>query len=157
MNYCTARDLIAHANRANLITQLAGNDYGALPAPAATLDYFETGNAAPGYEDTLAALKARTEQAITLASGDIDGYLALLPGLQLPPQTLHAACMDMALFRLCERLEEESVIKQLNDSRHAYFNRLITGRAAVKNNPGYGSAQTAAPAAVFTDEQLRGY
>ena len=65
--------------------------------------------------------------------------------------------MDMALFRLCERLEEESVIKQLNDSRHAYFNRLITGRAAVKNNPGYGSAQTAAPAAVFTDEQLRGY
>ena len=150
MNYCTARDLIAHANRANLITQLAGNDYGALPAPAATLDYFETGNAAPGYEDTLAALKARTEQAITLASGDIDG-------LQLPQQTLHAACMDMALFRLCEQLDEKSVIKQLNDSRHAYFNRLITGRAAVKNNPGYGSAQTAAPAAVFTDAQLRGY
>ena len=56
MNYCTARDLIAHANRASLITQLAGNDYGALPAPAATLDYFETGNAAPGYADTLAAL-----------------------------------------------------------------------------------------------------
>lgn len=157
MTYCTARDLIAHANRASLITQLAGNDYGTLPAPAETLDYFERDVAAPGYEDALAALKARTEQAIALASGDIDGYLALLPGLQLPPQTLHAACMDMALYRLCEQLEDKSVIKQLNDARHAYFNRLISGRAAVKNNPGYGAAQTAAPAAVFTEEQLRGY
>lgn len=157
MSYCTPLDLIAHANRARLIGQLAGNDYAPLPDAAATLDYFTTGNAAAGFEDALANLKARVTQAIEQAAGDINGYLALIPDIKLPADTLTAACMDMALYRLFDRLDDESVIKQLNDSRHAFFDRLVTGKAVANSDHAFGSAQTLAPDAVFTPETLEGY
>ena len=107
-------------------------------------------------EEALQALQGRVAQAIALAGGDIKGYLALVPDIELPPETLHAACMDMALYRLFEHLPEESVIKQLNDARHSFFDRLITGKAAV-NREGGGSAQTAAPDSVFTAETLEAW
>lgn len=154
--YCTPLDLIAHANRARLVGQLAGSDFAALPDAQSVLDYFATGQAATGFEEALQALQGRVAQAIDLAGGDIKGYLALVPDIELPPETLHAACMDMALYRLFEHLPEESVIKQLNDARHAFFDRLITGKAVV-NREGGGSAQTAAPDSVFTAETLEAW
>ena len=157
MSYCTPLDLIAHANRARLIGQLAGNDYAPLPAADAVLDYFTSGNVAPGFDEVLANLKARVEQAITHASGDINGYLALIPDIKLPPDTLAAACMDMALYRLFDHLDEKSVIKQLNDSRHAFFDRLVTGKAVVNRDLAFGAAQTVGPDAVFTSTTLEGY
>ena len=157
MSYCTPLDLIAHANRARLVGQLAGNDYAPLPDAAAVLDYFTTGNATPGFEEVLANLKARVEQAIEQASGDINGYLALIPDIKLPADTLAAACMDMALYRLFDRLDDDSVIKQLNDSRHVFFDRLVTGKAVVNRDLAFGAAQTVGPDAVFTAQTLEGY
>lgn len=155
--YCTPLDLIAHANRARLVGHLAGNDYAPLPDAAAVLDYFTAGNATPGFEEVLANLKARVEQAITQASGDINGYLALIPDIKLPADTLAAACMDMALYRLFDHLDDKSVIKQLNDSRHAFFDRLVTGKAVINRDLAYGAAQTVGPDAVFTGATLEGY
>lgn len=152
--YCTPLDLIAHANRARLIGQLAGSDFAALPDAQAVLDYFATGAISnPADAEALSALQARVTQAISLATGDIKGYLALVPDIALPAEALHAACMDMALYRLFDVLPDDSVIKQLNDARHSFFDRLITGKAVV-NRDGSGSAQTQASDSVFTAETL---
>lgn len=155
--YCTPLDLVAHANRARLVGHLAGNDYGPMPDAPAVLDYFVSGNAAPGFDEALANLKARVEQAIAHASGDINGYLTLIPDIKLPADTLAAACMDMALYRLFDHLDDKSVIKQLNDSRHAFFDRLVTGKAVINRDSAYGAAQTVGPDAVFTSTTLEGY
>lgn len=157
MTYCTPLELIAHANRARLIGQLAGSDYAPLPAADDVQQYFTQGIVAPGYEQALSDLKARVEQAINLAAGDIDGYLTLLPDMRFPVETLKTACMDMALYRLFDVLDDKSVVKQLNDARHAFFNRLITGAAAKRQDAAYGSAQTDGPAAYWTDDRLQGY
>ena len=135
MTYCTPLELIAHANRARLIGQLAGSDYAPLPAADDVQQYFTQGIVAPGYEQALSDLKARVEQAISLKT----------------------ACMDMALYRLFDVLDDKSVVKQLNDARHAFFNRLITGAAAKRQETAYGTAQTDGPAAYWTDDRLRGY
>lgn len=157
--YCTARDLIAHANRARLVGQLAGNDYASLPRAEAVVAYFDNGTTTPETAADLAALRARVEQAITNATGDIDGYLALVPGVTLPTNTLHAACMDMALFRLFERLDDESVVKLLNDQRVAFFDKIVTGKIPVNSdkNADTGSAETAGEEIFFTKQQFEGY
>lgn len=159
--YCTPLDLIAYANRARLIGQLAGNDFAALPQPETVLTYFRTGKSDPADAEALAALKGRVQQAIDNASGDIDGYLALVPDVKLPENTLTVACMDMALYRLCERLEDGSTIKLLNDQRHAFFDKLVTGKYPVNTAPvapvGSAVAEVAGDDVFFTAEQLEGY
>lgn len=161
--YCTPTDLIAHANRAQMVTELSGDDYGRLPAPQAVVDYFTDGTASAEDLPALQKLKARCQQVVDLAAGDIAGYLALMPDVapKLPASFLTTCNLDMALFRLFEKLPEDSVIRDLNDQRHAFFNNILSGKAKINRDTtpkgNADTAQTVGEAMVFTPSQLEGY
>lgn len=163
--YCSALDLVAHDSRAKLISELAGNDYDVLPPPDAVVAYFNDDNVDSEYYDVLDKIKARIEQAITLASGDIDGYLVLMPDVKahLPVEFLTACCVDMAMYRLYDgkQLDEHSVTRRLNDRRHTYFNNILSGKTVINRDltpqgNAYGAETTADPM-VFTMDNLKGY
>lgn len=120
--------------------------------------YFLRGDSTPDTIEALSNLESRVQQAISNATGDINGYLALVPAVQLPADTLKAACMDMALYRLFENLPDDSVIKQLNDSRHAFFDKLVTGKIPVNSGTAaIGTAAVQGEEIFFTPEQLMGF
>lgn len=158
--YCSPQDLIAHANRAQLISQLSGNDYAPLPEPQAVVDYFTDGTADAADLPQLQALHARCQQAIDLAAGDIDGYLALMPDVkpQLPVEFLTACNLDMALFRLFDSLPEDSVVRSLNNRRHTFFNNILSEKTVVNRDvTPDNDAQTIGDAVIFTSDFLQGY
>ncbi len=168
-NYCTPIDLVAHDSRTRLISQLAGNDYGQLPTPQQVKDYFRDGIKPDNNLDAeaLEAIKARAEQAITNASGEINGLLAMcklkIADFELPADTLTTINIDLALYRLCDNLDEDSVIRANAEKWIAMFNKLITGKTPVntteKNTEvATGSAETLnTTATTWTEDALNGY
>ncbi len=160
--YCSPLDLVAHDSRAKLISELAGNDYDVLPPPDVVVAYFNDDNVDDQYYDALDKIKARIEQAIKLASGDIDGYLALMSDVKpmLPADSLTACCIDMAMYRLFgdKALDKDSVVWQLNDRRHTFFNNILSGKTVINRDltPDNAAVTTADPM-VFTADNLEGY
>lgn len=158
--YCSPIDLIAYANRAKLIGQLASSDYGDIVEPQAVLDYFFNGTFAPEDEQALRLLSSRVEQAIDNATGEINGYTALFAHVTLPSQTLKSACMDIALFRLFENLDEDNVIRLTAEKWVGYFDKIATGKMPINADDETavtGSAETVGDAVIFTGDFLRGY
>ncbi len=162
--YCTPIDLIAYANRARLIGQLASSDYGTIPSAEEVTAYFFNGESTPENEQSLRLLASRVEQAISSATGEINGYTALFPTVTLPAETLKTACMDLALFRLFGELGDKSVIKQNADKWIAFFDKIATGKIPVnadveEKQPEAvtGSAETVGSEIVFTAATLEGY
>ncbi len=158
--YCTPIDLIAYANRARLIGQLASTDYGVIPTAEEVTDYFFNGTYTPENEQALRQLDARVEQAISGATGEINGYTALFPTITLPAETLKTACMDLALFRLFEKLDEHSIVKQNADKWIVFFDKIATGKAPInadESTHATGCAETAGSEVIFTADTLEGY
>ncbi len=163
--YCTPIDLIAYANKARLIGQLAGSDFGEIPTADEVLDYFFKGSFADEKEQSLRLIASRVEQAITNATGEINGYKALFPKVYLPVETLKTACMDIALYRLFEILPDDSVVKQNADNWISFFDKIATGKIPVnadddtdddKEKPST-HAQTIGDDVIFNADTLRGY
>lgn len=159
--YCTALDLVSHANKARLLTQLAGNDYGTVPTAQAVVQYVTYGTADTD-EIGLERIKARIEQAIEQSASEINGYLAMMPTLSanIPTTTLSTINIDLAMARLFETLSDDSTVKTQADRWLAWFDKLATGKIAMSTQPiitPSGGAVVATTPSVWTQEALNGY
>ncbi|WP_230660466.1 phage protein Gp36 family protein [Psychrobacter sp. I-STPA10] len=163
LTYCTAADLVAHDNRARLISQLAASDYGKVPSADDVLNYFIHGTVTGDNEESLQRLKARVEQAISNSASEINGLLSLCGGVALPTETLTTINMDMALARLFEKLDDDSQIKRQADRWVAWLDKIATGKipinqdGAVVTNPLVTSAQTLGSDVLWNEDTLSGY
>lgn len=162
--YCTALDLVSHANKARLLTQLAGNDYGTVPTAQAVMQYMTHGTA--DTDETgkaeLERIKVRIEQAIEQSASEINGYLAMMPTLSanIPTATLSTINVDLAMARLFETLSDDSTVKTQADRWLAWFDKLATGKIAMSTWPiitPSGGAVVATTPSVWTQEALNGY
>lgn len=124
--YCTTLDLVSHANKARLLTQLAGNDYGTLPTAQVVMQYMTHGTA--DTDETgkaeLGRIKVRIEQAIEQSASEINGYLAMMPTLSanIPTATLSTINVDLAMARLFETLGDDRLANSIRQDLQACLN-----------------------------------
>ncbi|MDN3441079.1 DUF1320 family protein [Psychrobacter sp. APC 3279] len=160
--YCTPIDLIAYANQARLLSQIASADYGQVPTAEEVLEYFQTGVATPDKAVSLQQVKDRVEQVISNSASEINGLLALCGDITLPAATLTTINMDLAMARLFESLADDSQIKRQADRWVAWFDKIATGKIptnkpdAPVQAPSLG-AETASTDLVFSEDTLNGY
>lgn len=160
--YCTPIDLIASANRARLLSQIASADYGQVPTADEVLQYFKTGTASPDKLVSLQQVKDRVEQVISNSASEINGLLALCGDITLPAATLTTINMDLAMARLFESLADDSQIKRQADRWVAWFDKIATGKIptnkpdAPVQAPSTG-AETVGSDLVFSEDTLDGY
>ena len=160
--YCTPIDLIAYANQARLLSQIASADYGQVPTAEEVLEYFKTGVASPDKAVSLQQVKDRVEQVINNSASEINGLLALCGDITLPEATLTTINMDLAMARLFETLADDSQIKRQADRWVAWFDKIATGKiptnkpAAATPEPSTG-AETIGSNLVFSEDTLDGY
>ena len=160
--YCTPIDLIASANRARLLSQIASADYGQVPTAEEVLQYFKTGTADPAKLESLQQVEDRVQQVIYNSASEINGLLALCGDITLPAATLTTINMDLAMARLFETLADDSQIKRQADRWVAWFDKIATGKipvntAAAPTLDTSSSAMSAGTAPVWTEDTLDGY
>ena len=160
--YCTPIDLIASANRARLLSQIASADYGQVPEAEEVLQYFKTGTADPAKLESLQQVEDRVQQVIYNSASEINGLLALCGDITLPATTLTTINMDLAMARLFETLADDSQIKRQADRWVAWFDKIATGKIPINKPetpaqaPSTG-AETAGSDLVFSEDTLDGY
>lgn len=160
--YCTPIDLIASANRARLLSQIASADYGQVPSAEEVLEYFKTGAASPDKLVSLQQVEDRVQQVIYNSASEIGGLLALCGNVEIPAATLTTINMDLAMARLFETLADDSQIKRQADRWTAWFDKIATGKIPVNTAPTptldtSSSAMSAGTDAVWTEDTLDGY
>ncbi len=162
--YCTALDLISHDNKARLLSQLAGNDFGKLPTAEALKQYLTFGTVSVEDKTNLEQVKLRMEQAIEQSASEINGYLAMMPtvSVSIPVTTLSTINVDLAMARLFDNLSDDSTIKMQADRWVTWFDKLATGKignftTTTTETTATGSAEVAGSDMVWTTETLNGY
>lgn len=163
--YCTALDLVSHANKARLLSHLASNDYSKVPTAEAVMMYLKDGISTAEELNLLEQIKARMEQAIEQSASEINGYLAVMPTLtaNIPTTTLSTINVDLAMARLFDNLSDDSTVKMQADRWLSWFDKLATGKigntvtTTTNDTVVIGSAEVAGSDLLWTTETLSGY